>query len=63
MPSQLPGDGEAGEPIRAGCHRQLSVVLTAVREQLGLRLDAQLGPVDALVIDAVQFPTENQAAQ
>lgn len=34
-------------------------IFTAVREQLGLRLDAQLGPVDVLVIDAVQFPTEN----
>ncbi len=34
-------------------------IFTAVREQLGLRLDAQLGPVDVLVIDAVQFPAEN----
>jgi uncharacterized protein (TIGR03435 family) len=34
-------------------------IFTAVREQLGLRLEAQLGPVEVLVIDAVQFPTEN----
>lgn len=34
-------------------------IFTAVREQLGLRLEAQLGPVDVLVIDAVRFPTEN----
>jgi uncharacterized protein (TIGR03435 family) len=34
-------------------------LFTAVREQLGLRLDAQLGPVEVLVIDAVQLPTEN----
>jgi uncharacterized protein (TIGR03435 family) len=27
---------------------------TAVQEQLGLRLDAQRGPVDVLVIDAAQ---------
>lgn len=34
-------------------------LFTALREQLGLRLDAQLGPVEVLVIDAVQFPSEN----
>lgn len=34
-------------------------IFTAVREQLGLRLEAQLGPVDVLVIDAVRFPTGN----
>lgn len=34
-------------------------IFTAVREQLGLRLDPQLGPVEVLVIDAVQFPSEN----
>ncbi len=34
-------------------------IFTAVREQLGLRLDAQLGPVEVLVIDSLQFPTEN----
>ena len=34
-------------------------IFTAVREQLGLRLDAQTGPVEVLVIDAVQFPSKN----
>ena len=34
-------------------------IFTAVREQLGLRLEAQTGPVEVLVIDAVQFPSEN----
>jgi hypothetical protein len=32
---------------------------TALREQLGLRLQATRGPVDILVIESVQQPTEN----
>jgi uncharacterized protein (TIGR03435 family) len=34
-------------------------VLTAVREQLGLRLEAGTAPYEALVIDSVDMPTEN----
>lgn len=34
-------------------------LFTAVRQQLGLRLDAQQGPVDILVIDAITRPSEN----
>ncbi|HZM96697.1 MAG TPA: TIGR03435 family protein [Vicinamibacterales bacterium] len=32
---------------------------TAVQEQLGLRLDAQRGPVDVLVIESAQRPVED----
>jgi uncharacterized protein (TIGR03435 family) len=32
---------------------------TAIREQLGLRLERSRGPVDVLVIESVQQPTEN----
>jgi uncharacterized protein (TIGR03435 family) len=32
---------------------------TAIREQLGLKLDSTTGPVDVLVIDHVERPTEN----
>jgi uncharacterized protein (TIGR03435 family) len=34
-------------------------IFTAVREQLGLRLDAQRGPVSVVVIDSVQQPVKN----
>jgi uncharacterized protein (TIGR03435 family) len=34
-------------------------LFTAVREQLGLRLDAQDAPTDVIVIDSIALPTEN----
>ena len=34
-------------------------ISTAVQEQLGLKLDAQKGPVKMLVIDSVERPSEN----
>ncbi|HTS48220.1 MAG TPA: TIGR03435 family protein [Bryobacteraceae bacterium] len=34
-------------------------LFTAIREQLGLRLDSEQGPVDMIVIDSVSKPTEN----
>ena len=34
-------------------------LFTALQEQLGLRLDAQRGPVDVLVIEKIDRPTEN----
>jgi uncharacterized protein (TIGR03435 family) len=34
-------------------------LLTALREQLGLRLDSTTAPVEVLVVDAVSAPTAN----
>ena len=34
-------------------------LVTALREQLGLRLEAGRAPVEVLVIDRLQLPTDN----
>ena len=45
-----------GPPEARGVNDQPDV-FTAVREQLGLRLDPQKAPVRVLVIDSIQLPT------
>jgi uncharacterized protein (TIGR03435 family) len=34
-------------------------LFTAIQDQLGLKLEAAKGPVEVLVIDSVQKPSEN----
>jgi len=49
-----PADTPADDPKANG-----PSLFTAVKEQLGLRLEAQKAPVDFLVIDHVEKPSEN----
>ena len=53
------------EPLPPGRERDLAdqenvpVFATALQEQLGLKLESTRGPVDVLMIESVQQPTEN----
>lgn len=51
-----PGASDAGSPPPADAGLSLA---TALREQLGLRLDSERGPVNVLVVDHAERPTEN----
>lgn len=49
----------AGETFTPPADPNLPSFRDALRDQLGLKLEAGRGPVDVLVIDSVQQPTEN----
>ena len=49
----------AGGPPPPGVDPDGPSVFTALQEQLGLKLQSSRGPVDVLVIDHVEHPTEN----
>ena len=53
-----PADGPAASPAPAG-QQAGTALFTALRDQLGLRLESDRAPVDVLVVDNVQQPTEN----
>jgi uncharacterized protein (TIGR03435 family) len=56
-PDRLPiGPAPPGSPTH---DTSGAALVTAMREQLGLRLEPRRGPVDVLVIDRVELPSEN----
>jgi uncharacterized protein (TIGR03435 family) len=58
-PEQMPPPGSPNLPGLAAVDPNGASISTAIQEQLGLKLDPQRGPVDVLVIDRVEPPTEN----
>lgn len=54
------GAGPEGADAPPAADNSGPSIFTAIQEQLGLKLESSRGPVEALVIDHVERPTENQ---
>jgi len=57
--SQPRGPKESVEPLPADDGAGGPTIFTALQEQLGLRLESRKGPVEIVVIDRVEKPSEN----
>ena len=59
MPQGLRGDAPPGAPPLPPIDPNGPSIFTAVQEQLGLKLESTKGPVDVLVIDRAERPTDD----
>jgi uncharacterized protein (TIGR03435 family) len=59
IPAFLQNPNLDGEPVPNPETTSGANLLTALQEQLGLKLDCQKGPVDVLVIDRAEKPSED----
>ncbi len=59
-PAGAPADpSKGGEPAPVSTDPDGPSLFTAIQEQLGLRLESQKGPVETIVVDRIEKPSQN----